>query len=138
MSRVRSGIICPVAFALVVLTAGVAAAQKPAATRSKAVIVGTWIGPTQVPDQGTDQITITITKTDTGIAGTISDSLGVIAGTTEIKDLTFADATLTGSFPLGNGQLITLKVKLEKDTLTGNWTHEGGDTGDITLERKKS
>ncbi len=75
-----------VALAVVMLIAASAAAQKPAAS---APVVGTWFGPTEVPDQGTDQITLTISKTDTGIAGTISDSLGVIAGTTEIKDVAF-------------------------------------------------
>ncbi len=139
MSRLGVSLSCLLAAAFVVVVAGPASAQKPAANASSSkAIVGTWTGPTQVPDQGTDQITLTITKTDSGIAGKIADSLNVIAGATDIKDLAFADDQLTGSFPLGNGQIIMLKLTLQKETLKGNWTHEGGDTGEIALERKKN
>src|SRR5512142_1477258 len=66
-------------------------------------MVGTWIGSTQVPDQGTDQVTLTISKTDSAFAATVADSLGLIAGTAEIKDLTIANGELAGSFALGSG-----------------------------------
>jgi hypothetical protein len=35
--------------------------------------VGTWVGTTEVPDQGADAITLTITKGDGGYAGTMTE-----------------------------------------------------------------
>ncbi len=134
MHQARKGIpgllaIAFVAFALPLLAAQEGAVQK--------TVVGTWVGETQVPDAGTDQVTMTITKTDAGYAGTIADSLGVVAGTAEMKNVQFANDELTASFPLGDGATVSFKLKLDGDRLKGVWQHESGDTGEIVLARQK-
>ena len=53
--------------ALVALTVPLRAAENP---------VGTWVGITEVPDQGADEVTLTIAKSDGGYTGTMTDSLG--------------------------------------------------------------
>ncbi len=100
-------------------------------------LVGTWVGQTEVPDEGTDQVTLIITKTDKGFAGTIADSLGQIQGAAEIKDLTVADGAVTGNFALVDGSTVTIKLKLDAGALKGNWAHESGSTGEMTLQRKR-
>jgi hypothetical protein len=99
-------------------------------------ITGTWRGKTEVPQQGPDEVTIVLKKTATGAyAGTISDSLAVIAAATEIKDITWADNVFTCSFPLANGANVKLTCRLEDGRLNGTWVHEQGDTGSIVLEK---
>ncbi len=122
---------------LIIPAVALAAGSEAAAQRSAKSIAGVWVGPTEVPGHGTDQMTVTVTRTGSGLAGTIADSLGVIAPATPIKNLRFADKLLSGSFPLADGAIVTLKVKLEGGSLKGQWSHEAGDVGEITLERKK-
>jgi hypothetical protein len=127
-ARLQTALVVAVAF--VALTTGsLIAAQNS--------VVGTWIGQTQVPDQGADQVTLTLTKTKSGFAGAVADSLGLIAAATEIKDLTFVNGELAGSFPLTDGAVVKLKMKLDGDKLKGQWEHESGDVGELVLERKK-
>jgi hypothetical protein len=123
-----------VVIAFIALAVPHLAAQASAAQKS---VVGTWVGQTEVPDQGTDQVTMTIAKTETGYAGTIADSLGNIAGTTEMKNVAFVNDELTGSFSLGDGATVSMKLKLDGDSLKGTWEHESGGAGQIVLTRQK-
>jgi hypothetical protein len=115
--------------ALAVL-AGVAFASGPD-------IVGTWLGKTEIPEAGLDEVTLVITKTETGYAGQASDTLGYVAQNTEIKDIQLKDAELTFSFPLVDGQTVALRLTVEADKMTGMWTTSEGATGTIVFEKKK-
>ena len=99
--------------------------------------VGTWVGQTQVPEQGTDQVTLAIAKGKTGLTGTVVDSLGMVAANTPLKDVAIVDGELTGSFALTDGAVVVLKLKLDGDKLKGRWEHQSGDVGELVFERKK-
>jgi hypothetical protein len=108
-----------------------------AAAAYAAEVTGTWVGKTEVPGQGTDEVTMVLKKTGTGAyAGTISDSAAQIAPGTPIKNISWADNVLTCSFPLADGANIKMTVKLENGKLNGNWVHEQGDSGAILFEKK--
>ena len=66
-------------------------------------ITGTWIGKTEVPNAGVDELTLVIKKTATGFTGTFSDTLAQVE----------KDAAITA-------------VKLEGDDLTFNFSRSTG------------
>jgi hypothetical protein len=100
-------------------------------------IEGIWIGKTEVPNQGTDEITMVLKKGDAGFTGTISDSLGVLAKDTELMDLKVEGAEITCRFPLVDGAMIFVRMTVDGDKMAGLWEHQEGDTGAITLEKQK-
>jgi hypothetical protein len=107
-----------------------------ASAAQAADITGTWSGKTDVPEQGTDQVTLVLKKAAKGsYEGTISDSMGMIAAGTEIKNVTWADDVLTFSFTLTDGAEVKLTCRLENGKLNGGWTHQGGSTGTVVLEK---
>jgi hypothetical protein len=119
-----------------ILATGFVAALLFASAAQAAEITGTWSGKTEVPGQGTDQVTVVFKKTATGAyAGTISDSIGMIAAGTEIKNITWADNVLTCSFALSDGANIKLTARLVEGKLNGTWLHEQGDSGPIVFEK---
>jgi hypothetical protein len=113
--------------ALVALTVPLWAAENP---------VGTWVGTTEVPDQGADGVTLTIAKSDGGYTGTMTDSLGMVAREA-LRDIEFAEGMLTFGFALTDGTAMKMKLKIAGDRMAGEWQHPEGDIGAITLERKK-
>ena len=112
--------------ALVVLTVPLWAAENP---------VGTWVGITEVPDQGADEVTLTIAKSDGGYTGTMTDSLGMVAKEA-LRDIAFAEGVLTIGFALTDGTAMKMTLKIAGDKMAGEWQHPEGDVGAITLERK--
>ena len=116
----------------VVVAVGLAAAVLQAAD-----IVGTWVGKTEVPDQGVADVTLVVKKTDNGYTGTLADSLGVVATDAGIKDVKFADNKLSFLFTLTDGTVLTMRLVLDGDKLTGQWEHPEGGVGAIIFERKK-
>lgn len=112
--------------ALVALTVPLWAAENP---------VGTWTGTTEVPDQGADEVTLTIAKSDAGYTGTMTDSLGMVAREA-LRDIAFADGVLTIGFALTDGTAMKMTLKVTGDTMVGEWRHPEGGVGAITLERK--
>jgi hypothetical protein len=100
-------------------------------------IVGTWLGKTEVPDQGPDDLTLVITKGEAGFSGTLVDTLGLIAKDTEVKDIKIQDNELTFHFPLTDGAEISIKMTVDGDKMAGAWTHPEGDMGALVFERKK-
>ncbi|HSK10329.1 MAG TPA: hypothetical protein VK911_12195 [Vicinamibacterales bacterium] len=110
------------------LSAPLGAAENP---------TGMWVGTTSVPDQGTDQVTLTINKVKDGYAGTMTDTLGMVAKEA-LRDVQYADGVLTFSFSLTDGVGMSMKLKVAGDKMAGEWLHPGGDAGSITLERKKA
>jgi len=112
--------------ALVVLTVPLWAAENP---------VGTWVGITEVPDQGADEVTLTIAKSNGGYTGTMTDSLGMVAKEA-LRDIAFAEGVLTIGFALTDGTAMKMTLKIAGDKMAGEWQHPEGDVGAITLERK--
>ena len=100
-------------------------------------IVGTWLGKTEVPNQGLDELTLVIAKGEEGFSGTLVDTLGLIAKDTAVKDLKFQEDNLTFRFPLIDGAEISIKMAVDGDKMTGAWTHPEGGMGDLVFERKK-
>lgn len=113
-------------------------AQSGGATQRAVDISGTWVGSTEVPDQGTDQVTMVLKKAENGYTGTIADSLAVITPGTELREVSFTDGTLSYSFSLTDGAIVTIKLKVDDAKMTGEWTHQEGQTGTIVFERKKA
>ena len=112
--------------ALVALTVPLWAAENP---------VGTWVGITEVPDQGADEVTLTIAQSNGGYTGTMTDSLGMVAKEA-LRDIAFAEGVLTIGFALTDGTAMKMTLKIAGDKMAGEWQHPEGDVGAITLERK--
>jgi len=98
---------------------------------------GTWIGRTDVPDVGPDQVTLIVKKVEAGYAATISDSAAVIADNTAARDLKVNGETISFWFPLASGETVSVQLTITGDALSGAWTHESGQTGSLTFERQK-
>jgi len=120
----------PLAGLSLALLAGLALASGPD-------IIGTWLGKTEIPDAGLDELTMVITKTETGYAGLSSDTLGYLAPNSEMREIKLDKAELTFSLPLVDGQTVYLKLAVEGDKMTGTWTTAEGDMGAIAFEKKK-
>jgi hypothetical protein len=98
---------------------------------------GTWIGKTEVPNVGTDEVTVVLKKAEKSYSGTITDNQAVINPNTEIKDVTIDGEKLSFTFNLADGNLITIKLTVAGDKMIGQWEHPEGSTGTIELIRKK-
>lgn len=98
---------------------------------------GMWVGTTEVPEQGTDQVTLTVNKVKDGYGGTMMDSLGMVTKE-ELQDVRCAGGLLSFSFSLTDGTKMTMKLKVAGDKMTGEWAHPEGDVGSISFERKKA
>jgi hypothetical protein len=110
-----------------------------ASSLEAADIAGTWVGKTDVPQQGPDEITLVLVKSASGAyTGTISDAVGTIAPCTPIAGVSWEKDVLTFSFKLADQTSVTLTARFEGGKLVGNWTHEQGATGAITLEKQKA
>jgi hypothetical protein len=122
-------------FALVLLVAAAVTAMSTA-LRAAEDPAGLWIGTTEVPNQGADQVRLAITRIDDGYGGLMTDSLGVVAGD-PLRDVKFVDGVLTFGFSLTDGTAMTMKLKVAGDKMAGEWQHPEGDAGAIIFERKK-
>jgi hypothetical protein len=101
-------------------------------------ISGTWVGETEVPDQGTDEMTMVIEKSDGDYTATISDSFGMLLDT-ECEDLEYKDNTLSFNISIFDGysdMTVYIILKVDGDTMTGHWETEDGNTGEITMEKQ--
>jgi hypothetical protein len=121
---------------ILLFAALIAAALPPAPLRAAEDPAGLWIGTTEVPDQGTDQVRLAISRIDGGYGGLMTDSLGVVSGEA-LRDVEFADGVLTFGFSLTDGTAMTMKLKVTGEKMAGEWHHPEGDAGAIVFERKK-
>lgn len=100
-------------------------------------IEGTWLGKAEVADVGIVELTMALTKTETGFTGVCSDSMGMLNKDTPLTEIKLAGDKLAFQFLLADGALIVVDLKLEGDKMTGSWTHQEGDSGALSFERKK-
>ena len=106
---------------VLLVVAAAAMVSMPAVLRAAEEPAGLWIGTTNVPDQGTDEVTLAITKTADGYGGTMSDSLNIVAKEA-LRDVRLADGVLRFGFTLTDGSLM-------KMTLTTQRRQDGGGVG---------
>jgi hypothetical protein len=128
--RKRASILTMVIFALALISSLVYSYQ--------ADISGTWIGETEIPEQGTDEMTLVIEKEDGDYTATISDSFGMLMDT-ECEDLEYTTDTLSFNIAIFNGSsdmIVYITLKVEGDSMTGHWETEDGSTGEITMEKQ--
>ena len=100
-------------------------------------ITGTWIGKTDVPNAGLDELTLVIKKTPTGFTGTFSDTLAQVDKDAAITAVKLEGDDLSFNFALADGTAMIAKLKVDGDKLAGTWGHPQGDAGTMTFERKK-
>jgi hypothetical protein len=102
-------------------------------------ISGTWEGETEIPEQGTDELTMVIENAGDSYTATLSDSFGMLMDA-ECEDLEYKDNVLTFKFSIYDGyssMTIYITLEVEGNTMTGQWETEEGDTGAINMEKKE-
>jgi hypothetical protein len=103
----------------------------------EADLSGTWVGTTEVPEQGTDEVTLTLQRSNGEYLGTISDTLGM-AQDEECEDIQFKEGTLTFYFSIFDGyeyMTVYMTLTVEGDKMSGYWETEDGTSGSVELER---
>jgi len=108
--------------------------QKPAPGPD---FTGLWNGKTEVEGAGTVELQLVIRKDKDVYSGTILDSVNMISPGTEIKVLEVKDDTMVLNFPLADGAVVTFRLKVAGDAMTGQWEHPAGSTGVLEFARKK-
>jgi hypothetical protein len=116
-----------------VLAALVFAIPRPAAVDFS----GTWLGKSEMPSGDVDELTLVLKKEKDSYAGTIVDSLQMIAPATPIQSAKVDGNVITFEFPLVDGAMIYCKLTLAGEKMTGGWTHPAGTTGTLIFEKKK-
>lgn len=104
----------------------------------QADISGTWVGETEIPDQGTDEMTLVIEKSGEDYTATLSDSFGMVTDA-ECEDLEYKDNTLSFTITIFDGysdMTVYITLKVEGDAMTGHWETEDGNTGEINMEKQ--
>jgi len=102
-------------------------------------ISGTWVGETEIPDQGTDELTLVLEKAGDTYTATLSDSFGMLMDA-ECEDLEYEDNVLTFNFSINDGyssMIVYIILKVDGNTMTGQWETGEGDTGAINMEKKE-
>jgi hypothetical protein len=104
---------------------------------------GTWLGKTEVPEAGINDMTLVIqkktdaqTKAVTYLA-TLSDVMGYIPPGTEAGEVKVEGSEMTFSFYIFDGTLISGKLTLKDDVLVGAWMTPEGVGAPMRFERKK-
>jgi len=100
-------------------------------------LTGTWLGTTEIPDRGTDRVTLVLRKDANGFSGTIGDSMELIAKDTAIADVNVDGNVLTFAFPLADGVRVVVKLEFEGDRGTGSWATSEGNMGTLSFEKQK-
>jgi hypothetical protein len=106
-------------------------------TAQTADFAGTWLGKTEIPDVGVDELTLVLEKTPTGYKGKVSDTLGMLTPETELRDVQLTGNEIACSCFLADGAEVKFKLKFEGDKMTGIWEHQAGGVGTLEFARKK-
>ena len=98
---------------------------------------GTWLGKTEIPSAGPDEMTLVLKKEKDTYTGTIVDTLEIIAPDTPIQSVSVEDNLIHFSFPLIDEAIVSCELIREGDQLIGGWTHPSGSSGSLSFEKKK-
>ena len=99
---------------------------------------GTWLGKTNVPSLGPDEITIVLkNEKDSYTGSVVVDTLKIIVPDTTIQNIEVEGNTVTFTFPLIDGAMLSCDFTLEDEKLDGYWTHPSGSKGVFVLEKKQ-
>jgi len=102
-------------------------------------ISGTWVGETEIPDQGTDELILVLENAGDSYTATMSDSFGMLTDA-ECEDLEFSDNVLTFNFSIYDGyssMTVYITLEVDENTMTGKWETEEGKSGAINMEKKE-
>lgn len=98
---------------------------------------GTWVGKTEVPEQGTNEVTLKLQKNNGEYFGIVADSLGMVQDE-ECENIEFKEGELTFHFLIFNGteyMRVYVALTVEGDKMSGYWETEDGTSGSIELEK---
>jgi len=102
------------------------------------VLIGTWLGKSEIPGAGIDDFILVFAKAEGGLTGNITDTLGMIEKETKLSEIKpGANKTVTFQFPLVDGMMIFCSLAFEQEKMTGTWQSPGGNTGKLEFVRKK-
>ena len=109
-----------------------------AAPRTAAVdFSGTWLGKTNLPHFGVDEMTLVLKKEKDSYKGTVVDTLKIIAPDTLIQNAKVEGDVITFEFPLVDRTMLSCHLTLEGEKMNGYWSHSAGARGIIVFEKKK-
>lgn len=94
-------------------------------------VAGKWNLTAKDPDGNEIKAELVIKSEDGKLSGTIATP----QGTSPLKDVEFKDNVLTCKLMYGDIP-VTLKMTLDGDTLTGNYTADDGNTGPVEATRQ--
>jgi len=115
---------------IVALSVAVAFASAPA-------LVGTWLGKSEIPDQGIDDFVLVFTKAEAGLAGTVTDTLGLFEKETKLAEIKVDGDKVSFQCPMTDGTFVSCLLTVDNDKMTGTWSHSEGDIGKVEFARKK-
>lgn len=126
--------------AAVLVLGGIApTALAQTAKKPKVDLSGTWVG-FAIIENGTqkEDVTLVLEKKEGGYAGKVTSASGLVDNT-DIRNAVFKDGKFTCDFDLSglDGQVISLELVVEGDTMKGTWVDAGGNSDKVELERKK-
>ena len=98
-------------------------------------LAGVWKGKTGVPSGETDEVTLTLEKSEDTYKGKLSDSLGMVTEC-PLDNFAFADGKMSFDFYLDSGECISTVLTLTEDKLIGSWSDAGGASGSLELSRE--
>ncbi len=98
-------------------------------------LAGVWKGKTGVPSGETDEVILTLEKSEGTYKGKITDSLGMVTDA-DISNVAFADQKLTFDFYLDEGVPISVELTLTDGKLVGSWSDDGGSSSGMELARE--
>ena len=98
---------------------------------------GTWLGRTNVPGAGANELTLVLKKEKDSYTGMVVDTLQVIAPETPIQNAEVEGNVITFMFPLVDGAMLSCNLTLEDEKMNGYWTHPAGSKGILVFEKKK-
>lgn len=109
-----------------------------AAPRTAAVDFSrTWLGKTNLPHFGVDELILVLKKEKDSYTGTVVDTLEIIAPDTPIQNVEVEGNVITFTFPLVDKTMLSCNLTLDGEKMNGYWSHSAGARGIIVFEKKK-
>jgi hypothetical protein len=99
---------------------------------------GSWLGKTNLPHFGIDEMTLVLKKEKDFYTGkVVADSLKIVAPDTPIQNAEIEGDVITFTFPLVDRTMLTCLLTFEGEKMKGYWSHSAGARGIIVFEKKE-